>query len=149
MALGIEQYAGLIQRMRAYIINGIDPITRKGYRVISPFTNGETDFENTNSEYSWIDLFLRDDVTIFGFGLDYSEIDIWWIIMYKEKMKSLQKKNFGKTKYIYYYKNESDLKKNNDKLEMLRSIGVEVNDYKVNKYNDAFELFIKNYRANE
>lgn len=47
------------------------------------------------SELSWIDSFLTKDVYIFGFGLDMSEIDIWWLI-------GCKKRNFPDTK-IYFY----------------------------------------------
>lgn len=33
---------------------------------------------------SWIDYFLFCDVHILGFGLDFSEIDIWWLLSYKK-----------------------------------------------------------------
>lgn|GEM_PF-5493594 len=44
---------------------------------------------------SWIDYFLIGDLHIFGFGLDYSEIDIWWLLSYK-------KANFTESKTFFY-----------------------------------------------
>ena len=32
---------------------------------------------------SWVDAFVLGDVSILGFGLDFSESDIWWLIEYK------------------------------------------------------------------
>ena len=35
---------------------------------------------------SWIDYFLLGDVHIFGFGLDFSESDLWWLLSYKKSV---------------------------------------------------------------
>ena len=45
---------------------------------------------------SWIDAFVLGDVTICGFGLDFSEVDLWWLI----EFKSNYPKVCGKT--VYY-----------------------------------------------
>lgn len=34
---------------------------------------------------SWVDSFLIDNVHIFGFGMDFSESDIWWLICCKKR----------------------------------------------------------------
>ena len=39
---------------------------------------------NTYYPLSWIDYFLIGDVYIFGFRLDISESDIWWLLSYKK-----------------------------------------------------------------
>jgi hypothetical protein len=48
--------------------------------------------------YSWIDIFLRDDIHIIGIILDYTEIDLWWILYEKARQR-----NYGKTKANTYY----------------------------------------------
>lgn len=44
---------------------------------------------------SWIDYFLIGDVHIFGFRLDFSESDIWWLLSFK-------KSAFPNTKVFFY-----------------------------------------------
>ncbi|MBO4639193.1 MAG: SIR2 family protein [Treponema sp.] len=44
---------------------------------------------------SWIDAFLYGDLYILGFGMDFSETDLWWLIEYKAKPG-----NFGKTVFF-------------------------------------------------
>jgi hypothetical protein len=46
---------------------------------------------------SWVDAFLTGDVYVLGFGFDYSETDLWWLMSKKARMK---KKHTGKV-YIY------------------------------------------------
>lgn len=51
--------------------------------------------------YSWIDLFLLSNVHIVGFGLDASEMDIWWLI-------NCKKRHFPDTGKIYFYEPNLD-----------------------------------------
>lgn len=44
---------------------------------------------------SWVDYFLMGDVYCFGFGLDISESDIWWLLACK-------KIHFPDSKFFYY-----------------------------------------------
>ena len=44
---------------------------------------------------SWVDYFLMGDVYCFGFGLDISESDIWWLLACK-------KNHFPESKFFYY-----------------------------------------------
>ncbi len=47
------------------------------------------------SPKSWIDYFLLSDLYIFGFALDVSESDIWWLLSYK-------KDKFPNTETVFY-----------------------------------------------
>ena len=48
---------------------------------------------------SWIDAFVLGNVDIIGYGLDFSEADIWWLIDYKETSKALGHKECGNTTF--------------------------------------------------
>ena len=50
---------------------------------------------------SWIDYFLLGNVHIVGFGLDPSEMDIWWLI-------NCKKRNFPNGGKIYFYEPNLD-----------------------------------------
>lgn len=43
---------------------------------------------------SWIDAFVLGDVYILGFGMDFSEADLWWLIEYKTNHKDICGKTF-------------------------------------------------------
>lgn len=94
--------------------------------------------EKENDVYidkSWVDLFLKNNVYILGFGLDTSEIDIWWLI-------SCKKRNFPDTK-IYFYKLKSEISPayrallNAYKIEIMDNIPFN-GDYK-QFYSDAID----------
>lgn len=109
--LGYEHYAGTLQKMRNYLTQGInvtqsnkDDQTRHQGKV-SPWivssqdkTTGFSDKFEENEFYSWIDIFLRDTVHIIGFSMDFAEIDIWWLLIWRAKNKERMAKigkNFG------------------------------------------------------
>ena len=50
---------------------------------------------------SWIDKFFTDRLIIFGFDLDFQEIDIWWLLNYRMKIFS-QNPNLNRNELIYY-----------------------------------------------
>ena len=47
---------------------------------------------------SWVDAFMKGDVYTMGFGYDFSELDLWWLLDYK-KISSQ-----GRGGKLYYYR---------------------------------------------
>ena len=45
---------------------------------------------------SWVDYFLLGNVYIVGFGMDFSEMDLWWLV-------NCKKRHFSNCGKIYYY----------------------------------------------
>lgn len=134
--LGYDNYTGTVQRLREYL--------KIGYKSCrSPFRKGNTDFDKGGITYSWVDLFLRDDVHVVGFGLEYTEIDIWWLIYYKATMKN-RGKNVGGTHYYRFSKGKSSSNELG-KLDLLKALGVKVHTIQVkNSYEAAWNrLLIK------
>ena len=85
---------------------------------------------------SWVDLFLKNDVYMLGFGFDTSELDLWWLACCK-------KRHFPDTK-IYYYTDKKEIEKGYELLlksyniEMCNNISVKNNNY-VEFYKDAIK----------
>ena len=66
---------------------------------------------------SWIDSFILGDVYVLGFGFDYSEIDLWWLL----ERKSNEKANHGK---LYFYEPVSNhVSEYNEKCQLLKLFG--------------------------
>jgi hypothetical protein len=62
---------------------------RHSKRKGSPCKVNVLDFDTTGGAvYSWLDVFFRDDIHIVGLGLDYTEIDLWWALTYKARLKA-------------------------------------------------------------
>ncbi len=66
--------------------------------------------------FSWIDAFLEGDIYILGFGYDFSEYDLWWLLN--------EKKRNGAGKVIYYGHSEGE----GGKILLLKTLGAEPRD---------------------
>lgn len=71
--MGHYYYEKLIKEIEDYIPNFM--------RRYNSFSGDKKDFRY----HSWVDAFLVDDVYMFGFGMDFSESDIWWLICCKKR----------------------------------------------------------------
>jgi len=83
------------------------------------------EFDKNNTIYSWVDLFVMTDVYILGLSLDYTEIDLWWLRIFKERLKNESRFHSGKTMYYCFYPHILD-KKEEAKLSLLESFGINV-----------------------
>lgn len=134
--LGLDHYCGCIGKIDSYI---------KGHYEYSKntilqnlhvrLTNGIIDI------LSWIDLFFVSNIYIVGFGLDYSETDIWWIL---NKRKRFIRQYTGLVNNHITYLGEIS----NGKRQLLESLGVEViplskdNGYD-GMYQEAIDVIVK------
>lgn len=121
LTIGYEHYVGAIQKMRNYLTSGIDVQKQKTYRspYIRKIMNFETDI------YSWIDIFLRDEIHIVGLGFDFHEIDLWWLLTYRNRLILDKKIQCGKLFYYHFDKNNID-KKTEAKLALLETLDVKI-----------------------
>lgn len=117
LVLGYDHYVGYVQKIRNYVTAGITIANYPG-SFRSPFKQGVTDFESHSKYFSWVDHFLRDTVHIVGLGLDFSEIDLWWLLLHKWRRGSSRS---GKT---YFYDLKSTDGRNNSRNSLLKSFGV-------------------------
>lgn len=73
MVLGHDMYARNISKMSAYV-------EKRGYDRL--FAQSPSSRETI----CWMDLLFNSDVHIVGFGLDYSEIDVWWAMNLRARL---------------------------------------------------------------
>lgn len=140
ITLGHEQYSGTIQKMRNYLTG--DREATGG--PVSPFKTGILNFENESEIYSWLDIFLRDEVHILGFGLDYTEIDLWWLLSYKARLRHKRGNSLhvGETYFHHFYDQSIDDKERAKHL-ILKSLEVNVRTKNVNgDFKQAYSDFL-------
>lgn len=134
--LGNEQYGGHFQKIRTYLTT---PNT-------SPFISGEKDFEK-KKVYSWVDVFLRDEIHIVGFSFDYSEIDMWGLLSYKSRLHREKKVDCGQT-YYYHWTGKPANKFDKAKIRLLGSLGVNVIEiFDVKDYAKEYESFLSKFKS--
>lgn len=130
MILGHYYYGKLLSKIQQYIST-----VKRRYEGCK---NYKSDF----TPHSWIDYFLLGNVHIVGFGMDFSEMDIWWLI-------NCKKRNAINDSKIYYYEPNMKSEGNYNKNLLAKAYGVEVITEKVNKdykkyYYDLAETVKKN-----
>ena len=87
---------------------------------------------------SWIDAFLYGNLYILGFGMNFDETDLWWLLEYKAK-----KKNFGET--VFFDKDLNNVTKEGSrtwckrKLFEVLNVKVEDCDYEGNDYKVFYQ----------
>lgn len=135
--LGHDQYSGYMQKLRAYLTTRADRATK----ATSPYKRNIADFENNSDHYSWVDIFLENDVHIVGYSLDYTEIEMWWLLYYKEKLKQLGKFKTGET-HFYYFQVDNIDDREMAKHSLLKSFGVKVHSPKYSSYSEAYDDFL-------
>lgn len=139
LILNHDSYSTLIGKIANYDVSPIFKLHERGYGFSS------------HALKSWVELFFLADIHIIGYGLDYSEFDIWWLL---EKRKKF---NVGSNS-IYFYLDDP-YKFDKDKKELLIKEDIElislkeVEDIHKNfssdsKYEKAFEMIL-NYLINK
>lgn len=126
ITLGFDQYCGSLAKLTEYVkgtykssqsANGIKcdiPMKKKCQSGV---------FDNI----SWAELFFRTDVYIVGFGMDFSEIDIWWLLNKRARFQSEGILVNNSISYIYNSDYESEQTK--------PSIYAALEAFNVNKYS--------------
>lgn len=119
MVLGFDHYAGTLQKIRNYATDGIE-VKKARHRVSSPVKNGVLDFTTNRPIYSWVDYFLRDHIHIVGLGMDFTEIDLWWLLLHKRRRLHQTGKVF------FYHLSEGAPPAETPVTSVLRSLNVEI-----------------------
>lgn len=119
MLLGFDHYAGNLQKIRNYVTGGVD-VKTVSHQVSSPVKAGNLDFTINCPIYSWVDYFLRDHVHIVGLGMDFTEIDLWWLLLHKRRRDN-------QTGKVFFYQNVvGNEAPETPVTSLLRSLNVEV-----------------------
>ena len=123
--LGLDHYSGYIAKIDAYIKGNYE--YSKNKETIKVKTIEEKLENSIYDKVSWIELFFNTNIHILGLGLDYSEIDLWWIL---NKRARLMINNSIQNRIIFYTDKIDEEKKG-----LLKSFNIEVQI--INKFNDT------------
>jgi len=139
--LGLDHYGGYLAKIQDYVkgnykrtkkvrtkklvfpaVPSISSRIKENSIVLDPedygFTNSGT------SLLSWIDAFFFADLHIIGLALDFSEIDLWWLLSRRARIY----KNRHRGNKVYYYPTFplSEIHLHLPKLRLLEKLGVHV-----------------------
>jgi hypothetical protein len=145
--LGLDHYCGSIGKIDGYLKGNYEyQVENKKHQTIPIKEKINTnEFDNV----SWVELFFITNLHIIGFGLDYSEIDLWWIINKRARLKkevSIQNKiKFYVSPLEKLLKPQRDYGKyiqEKNKRELLKSFDVEIIEVPID-----VSLFDKKYKV--
>lgn len=168
--LGLDHYGGALAKVQDFV-KGNYHIKREKEKQQKIFPNvpsikrrlnenkeidpSKYGFKDSGSGLlSWIDAFFFTNLHIIGIALDFSEIDIWWLLSRRAR---LSKSGMIKNK-IYYYPTfpMSEIHKHRPKLEMLKRLDVHVIysnpesniQTEKNDYPSIYDIQINNLKKN-
>lgn len=113
ITLGYDQYCGSLGKLTSYVKG---TYTSSNPNAVSkPIKSMEEKCTSQKfDEISWIELFFRTNVYIVGFGLDFSEIDIWWLLNKRARLMCDISNCENKVTYLYNKDYETPLKNKGD-----------------------------------
>lgn len=119
--LGLDHYCGSVAKIDSYVKGRYEFQEEKKTIKTASIIEKLAD-KNKFDESSWIELLFNSNVHIIGLGLDFSEIDLWWILNKRARFKlDNQTKELINNKIIFY-----STSKDNDQHELLKSLHIEI-----------------------
>lgn len=119
MIIGSYYYGKLLRRCVERLESSLDTDEegkkRKSNSTKTAFFKASVKHNKPIKIGSWIDAFVLGDVYILGFGLDFSEADIWWLLEYKANHRDI----CGSTFFYEPRKDFSNTCINDDKIPCL------------------------------
>ena len=132
--LGYSHYCNYIGQIRKYITGEYEFAKRKDKGTIPAVENR---FPITPDDiFSWIDLFFISDIFIIGLGLNYDEIDLWWILTIRKRLIQRIGRDVISNNIVYYGELESGQK------AMFEHLDVEVVTSKEKEYENKYQEYI-------
>lgn len=93
--LGFDHYCGSLAKIEQYVKGGYD---LHGSRLESMSKRIN---QGINEVISWVDLFFVSDIHIIGLNLGYEEIDLWWVLNKRRRIKQADS-DLVKNRICYY-----------------------------------------------
>lgn len=144
--LGLDHYCGYIGKLDSYVKGKYEYIKKQ--EKVSELSMIDKIQRNNFSGSSWVELFFNSDIHILGFSLDFVEIDIWWIIDRRARMKKYREVDGMIKNKIYFYCPVIEPQKK----ELLESFDVIVDvipldDQSATKFADHYATSIQRIRT--
>ena len=138
--LGHNQYAKYSAQIRDYLYKGVKySKSPSPYKSTLLTSTPDFKFDAEGKVYSWIDLFLRDEIHVVGFGMDFTENILWWLLTEKIALQLKYPRHVGP--FIYYkviVKDYPDSIRQQAVMEMMRDIGVRIIEVEAETYYDGY-----------
>lgn len=144
--LGLDHYCGSVGKIDSYV-KGRYEFQHNKVNVKTPSIFDKLTSKGKFDDTSWIELFFNSDVHIIGLGLDYSEIDLWWILNKRARLKLDNRTKKSIKNKIYFHTSNND----RDQTELLRTLDIEIVLTKLDgtskQYENAYSQMIRKIKS--
>lgn len=130
ITLGFDQYCGSLSKLNAYI-KGEYKSSQNNSIICKKDIRTKCKNPQLRDYASWAELFFFDNIYIMGFGMDFAEIDIWWLLNKRTRI-ILESHKLIQNKIVYYSNPKYDENKN-DIIEALKTFRVITKEINANK----------------
>lgn len=145
--LGFNHYMGSAAKVDSYLKGTYKSESNDNIQPIKPIKDKVNLNEYDN--LSWVELFFNSDVHIIGFGFDFYEIDLWNILTKRSRLKYLKNNIYYYTTSLSEIKDDSARMMETRKIELLKSLSVEVIEQPIYKESNKDYLTQWNRFINE
>jgi len=146
--LGLDHYCGSVGKIDAYVKGRYEFTENK--KVIK--TPSIIDKLNEGVKFdgsSWVELFFNSKVFIIGLGLDYSEIDLWWILNKRARFLLDNKTRKLVKNDVIFFTTDDDM----DQCDLLKTLEVKIVKVPLGKnetkYEEAYEAIFNQIIKNK
>jgi hypothetical protein len=80
VTLGFDQYCGALSKLNDYVKGKYKSSKASNQRNTCSIPMKTKCSNQVFDDISWAELFFKTNIFIAGFGMDFSEIDIWWLL---------------------------------------------------------------------
>lgn len=136
--LGYDHYCGSLAKINEYMKGTYSFKHKHGKREnIGKIEERLRKSKDGLAVRSWIDLFFAFDIDFIGYGLDLSEIDIWWVLNKRMRILKEQRAKIGNDITFHTIENgqENDFE---EKCKVLETFGVECKKYQHSETTNVY-----------
>lgn len=120
--LGFDHYCGSLAKLSNYIKG---TYCSKDAKIECRVNIENKCINNAFDRISWAELFFSTNVFIIGLGLDFSEIDIWWLLNKHVRIKTQNPHHLQNSIYYFYNEQYDNPEEKKDIFQMLSTFCVE------------------------
>ncbi len=139
--LGLDQYCGSIGKLNEFV-KGSYKFQDEG-NTITELSMEEKLRTNKLTNTSWVELFFATNLHIIGFTFDFSEVDLWWLLNRRARMKRSPRTKDLVENTINFYCHEIEPQKKKLFESLLVNVHVLPLDSTIEKYVNHYRTIIK------
>lgn len=129
--LGYEQYAGYLQNIRSYVVEGVSYRDKGEELYFPPLTKRLQ--EGSKDPLTWVDHFFMSDMVILALTMDFVEMHLWWILDFRARL--MTDSRYDITNEIIYFYPSADQNWIKSRIDLLCACDVQCIQAPIERFN--------------